>query len=473
MSQILKFSLFFLLSLNVFAAPALDYNLVSGGRDSSFPSWNGLLPGASLISDSYLRVNDNIYQISFKGYGFFNYDKGHTPGIAYQEGNYKYEPRWIFVYESSNTVYTAYCLYYPEGKSLSICKPEYENYKDSKSYGVPIKTTYYASYDVVKKVATCQPGENFNTSTGKCVAPCEAGQKWDQASNSCYADCTDKDKNIFGFKDGKCINCSASKFVSELYDCYCSARGSSDPNKGKFYSDPGWVNPDGKIVPDFYLGACANGDKFVYKDPEKVNPKNPDDPKDPKDPNNKDNNKTDPSNPGGDNPGGGSGGGNTGSETKPNPNHKDNNKTNPGNSDKPKDNNNTVPGGGGKGDNDGINFRSRDFDDGGLEKERNGLYDSIKSHINESISKFDGVRDGIDQFIKNVQGKGFDKIQIEVKKTCPIKKDIPLPNGTSKVVVIDYCKDLSSVSEISYYIFYFFFAVAMFYLIFRILVILI
>lgn len=456
MSQILKFSLFFLISLNAFAAPALDYESVSGGRDSGFPGWSGLLPGASLISDSYLRVNDNIYQISFKIYGFFNYDKGHTPGIAYLEGNYKYEPKWIFVYESSNTVYTAYCLYFPENKNLSVCKPEYENYKDFRSYGVPIKTTYYASYEVVKKVATCQPGENFNTSTGKCVAPCPVGQKWDQAGNKCFVDCTDVNKNKWGFTDGSCIDCSSKTTSDDVQKCYCEGIGSAP--------DWGVTTTKDNVI---WTGLCKNGLAFNFKDP--------------KTPDIKDNNKTDPnnpgggdpSNPGGDNPGGGSGGGNTGSETKPNPNHKDNNKTNPGNSDKPKDNNNTVPGSGEKGDNDGINFSSRDFDDGGLEKERNGLYDSIKSHINESISKFDGIRDGIDQFIKNVQGKGFDKIQIEVKKTCPIKKDIPLPNGTSKAIIIDYCKDLSSISEISYYIFYFFFAVIMFYLIFRILVILI
>ncbi|EJP75105.1 hypothetical protein [Campylobacter sp. FOBRC14] len=439
MSQILKFSLFFLISLNVFGT---DYFY----DPAYYPANEFKQLDGEFLNESYFKIGDIVYR-----YRIAESDVGYilpapVSGFGIRYGEY---------------------YYFDKKASIEYCSHIMKSLGGINGWACGCDSSVSGcnaiSYSAVKRFSideriTCQPGENFNTSTGKCVAPCPTGQKWDQAGNKCFVDCTDVNKNKWGFTDGSCIDCSSKATSDDVQRCYCEGIGST--------ADLGAaISRDNSI----WTGLCKNGLAFNFKDPKtpdikdnnKTDPKNPDNPKD--------NNKTDPGNPGG----GGNGGGSTGEETKPNPNHKDNNKTNPGNSDKPKDNNNTAPGGGGKGDNDGINFSSRDFDDGGLEKERNGLYDSIKSHINESVSKFDGVRDGIDQFIKNVQGKGFDKIQIEVKKTCPIKKDIPLPNGTSKAVVIDYCKDLSSVSEISYYIFYFFFAVAMFYLIFRILVILI
>ncbi|MBN7289029.1 hypothetical protein [Campylobacter curvus] len=454
MKFLLKFSLFFLISLNAFAAPALDYESVSGGRDSGFPGWSGLLPGASLISDSYLRVNDNIYQISFKIYGFFNYDKGHTPGIAYLEGNYKYEPKWIFVYESSNTVYTAYCLYFPENKNLSVCKPEYENYKDFRSYGVPIKTTYYASYEVVKKVATCQPGENFNTSTGKCVAPCPVGQKWDQAGNKCFVDCTDVNKNKWGFTDGSCIDCSSKTTSNDVRKCYCEGIGSAP--------DWGVTTSKDNVI---YTALCKNGLAFNFKDP--------------KTPDIKDNNKTDPSNPGGgdpskpggDKPGGGSGGGNQGG--------KDNNGTKPGNGGgSGKDNNGTKPGNGGgnggnngKGNGDEPTFNADDFNFDGLKAGENSFVKEFSNAVEKSVSQVDKFTSGVDQFIDNVKGKGMSSLSKKsIPTTCSHKYYINFFGKKLVEMDFDFCKVVAPASGAFYYLFYVFFFAAFLILIVKLLI---
>lgn len=75
------------------------------------------------------------------------------------------------------------------------------------------------------------------------------------------------------------------------------------------------------------------------------------------------------------------------------------------------------------------------------------------------MSKFDGIRDGVDQFVSNVQLKGFEKVQASIKGKCPIKKQISLPGGKSQDITVDYCENLAPVSEISYYAFYVGFAV--------------
>ena len=489
MKFLLKFSLFFLLSLNSFAAPApapaLDYNKVSGGRDSSFPSWNGLLPGASLISDSYLRVNDRIYQISFKDYGFFNYDKGHTPGIAYEEGNYKYEPRWIFVYESSNTVYTAYCNYYPEGKSLGVCGPEYENYKSSTSYGVPIKTTYYASYEVVQRVAICQPGENFNTATGKCVAPCPAGQKWVQEGNFCFKDCSDQSKNKWGYyvpseinKQSYCLDCSGETTPERVAKCYCKGKFGDDyekfidTNRG-FYSLKEKFPDAGHNDCEYYVNCgdllggstfikpgCSAGDKPDDKGKDKDKDKDK----------NKDNNGTDPSNPGGDKPGGGSGGGNQGG--------KDNNGTKPGNGGGTgKDNNGTKPGNGGgnggnngKGNGDEPTFNADDFNFDGLKAGEDSFTKEFSNAVEKSVSQVDKFTSGVDQFIDNVKGKGMSSISKKsIPTTCSHKYYINF-FGKKVEMDFDFCKVVAPASGAFYYLFYVFFFAAFLILIVKLLI---
>jgi len=150
----------------------------------------------------------------------------------------------------------------------------------------------------------------------------------------------------------------------------------------------------------------------------------------------------------------------------PNPKPDDpgnNNGTKPGNSD---NNNGTKPG---KDDNQGK-FDPKDFDDGGLGKARDDLYGGIKDHLNDGLSKFDGVRDGIDQFISNVKGKGFSKVKSEIKRSCPIKKEIQLSDGKSYEIVVDYCDAVAPASEISYYVFYVFFIVGIFLLLLKLYV---
>ena len=115
-------------------------------------------------------------------------------------------------------------------------------------------------------------------------------------------------------------------------------------------------------------------------------------------------------------------------------------------------------------------FNKDDFNDEDLRKERDGLYDSIKKHVNDNLSKFDGIRDSIDQFVKNVQGKGFEKVQASIKGKCPIKKQISLPGGRSQEIVVDYCENLAPVSEISYYAFYAGFAIGGFILMLKLFI---
>jgi len=185
---------------------------------------------------------------------------------------------------------------------------------------------------------------------------------------------------------------------------------------------------------DIYAPNATPGPSPKPDDPGNNNSTKPggDTPK-PDKPDKPDTNNTKPDKPnqgGGGHPGGGSNPGN-------------NNGTKPGND------NGTKPG---KDDNQGK-FDPKDFDDGGLDKARDGLYDSIKNHLENGISKFDGVRDGIDQFISNVKGKGFAKVKSDIKRSCPIKKEIQLPDGKARELVVDYCDAVAPASEVSYYVF--------------------
>ena len=91
--------------------------------------------------------------------------------------------------------------------------------------------------------------------------------------------------------------------------------------------------------------------------------------------------------------------------------------------------------------------------------------------MNNGLSKFDGLRNGIDQFIKNIKGKGFAKVKSEIKRSCPIKKQITLSDGKIYDILVDYCDAVSPVSEISYYVFYVGFVVGAFLLFLKLLVI--
>ena len=69
-----------------------------------------------------------------------------------------------------------------------------------------------------------------------------------------------------------------------------------------------------------------------------------------------------------------------------------------------------------------------------------------------------------------MQGKGFETVKTSIKSKCPMKKEIPLPNGGSKDITVDLCEYVSPASEISYYAFYVGFAVGGFLLFLKLLI---
>ena len=306
-------------------------------------------------------------------------------------------------------------------------------------------------------------GEYFDSTTGLCVNKCE-----DITNQSDRLNCMCKRAGKIGysgdfvtmriFPDGPHDDHFLCNYGCETTKDDPEARPNGDYTK---YS----VSYDIKDTDPNANGVCFADDTYAPNAMPSPNPK-PDDPGNnngtkpggdtpkPDKPDKPDTNNTKPDKPnqgGGGHPGGGSNPGN-------------NNGTKPGN---PDNNNGTKPG---KDDNQGK-FDPKDFDDGGLDKARDDLYGSIKDHLNNGLSKFDGVRDGIDQFIKNVQGKGFARVQADIKRSCPIKKEIQLSDGKSYEVVVDYCDAVAPASEISYYVFYVGFAVGAFLLFLKLLVI--
>ena len=299
-------------------------------------------------------------------------------------------------------------------------------------------------------------GEYFDSTTGLCVNKCE-----DITNQNDRLDCMCKRSGKIGYNgffstmniggDGSMIcsyGCKSTKDDPE-------ARPNGDGTMFNVSYDIKDTDPNANGVcftDDIYAPNATPGPNPKPDDPGNNNGTKPggDTPK-PDKPDKPDTNNTKPDKPnqgGGGHPGGGSNPGN-------------NNGTKPGN------NNGTKPG---NDDNQGK-FDSKDFDDGGLDKAREGLYDSIKNHLENGISKFDGVRDGIDQFIKNVQGKGFAKVSPGIKRSCPIKKEIQLPDGKARELVVDYCDAVAPASEVSYYVFYIFFLISLFLLFLKLLAI--
>ena len=307
-------------------------------------------------------------------------------------------------------------------------------------------------------------GEYFDSTTGLCVNKCE-----DITNQSDRLNCMCKRAGKIGysgdfvtmriFPDGPHDDHFLCNYGCETTKDDPEARPNGDYTK---YS----VSYDIKDTDPNANGVCFADDTYAPNATPGPNP-NPDNPGKPDDPGNNNGTKPggdnpkpdDPGNNNGTKPGGGGGGG------KPD-NPGNNNGTKPGN---PDNNNNTKPGN----NDDKGKFDPKDFDDGGLDKVRDDLYGGIKDHLNNGLSKFDGVRDGIDQFINNVKGKGFTRVQADIKRSCPIKKEIQLSDGKSYEVVVDYCDAVAPASEISYYVFYVFFIVGIFLLLLKLYVVLI
>lgn len=442
---------------------AIDFaNIHIGFYDgrSSFPSNSSYkkVNDVEFLSDSYLRIGDSVYSYSTSGDNLFNLFLKNGYGFYLNENRNSLQ-----FYDSSHEKYTVYC----ESNTARSC-----SFAASTSYPAPVEFSYFKTYDISYFV-TCPADEHFNTDTKECQK-CKENESWDPQTNTCFNDCTDRNKNMWGFTDGSCADCSGEKDSDGVKKCYCNFMGSSP-----------LLQSVELIEGNFRFTSCQNGSQFWYKVPGTPDSDNnntkPDNPNPGGKPNPGGDSGGGGGNPGGDS-GGGSGGGNGGGgggngggkEDKPSPN--------PGTGDNPegKPNPNPNPGGGSGGSGNGNNkdkdkdgeakFNKGDFDDGDLDKERSGLYNGIAKHINDNFSKFDGIRDGVDQFIKNVQGKGFETVKTSIKSKCPMKKEIPLPNGGSKDITVDLCEYVSPASEISYYAFYVGFAVGGFLLFLKLLI---
>lgn len=452
----------FCLNLFAFSYPDVDYGKY---LKSGFPLSGDFIESkpadVEILTSEYLRYDNVIYKYSIS-YNFFDYSLLKSSGFfaVYNSGNFSS----IFRYDSDFGSKRIACEVGLYGALNCYLK----NNLDDPNMVIK-EFSYYESYSLTR-VGQCNSDENFNTSTQKCQS-CPSGQSWNPQTNSCFTDCTDEKTNKWGWSDGSCTDCSAAKTDGEVFKCFCGSLGLGVPETFESLGVMG--------KPGYFQGKCSDGNVFEFKSPDyKPDPKPDDNKTKPDDPKpNPDDPKPDPGgDSGGGNSGGGSGGGNSGDS-------QDNPKPNPGggSGDNPDPKPNPNPGGGSGGGNNGgkddgknkdgeAKFNKGDFDDGDLEKERNSLYNGIVKHINDNLSKFDGIREGVDQFLKNVQGKGFETVKTSIKSKCPMKKEIPLPNGGSKDITVDLCEYVSPASEISYYAFYVGFAVGGFLLFLKLLI---
>lgn len=302
-------------------------------------------------------------------------------------------------------------------------------------------------------VAQCNADEDFNTDTQQCQK-CPAGQSWDPATNSCFNDCSKDGKiNKVGLPDGRCIDCSGEKDSFAVLKCLCSGFGLGGGNT--FWSKDGSSSSDCKLQ-----GSCSDGSQIPFVNPKcsvKPDPKPDDNKTKPDDPNpNPDNNKTKPDDP--NNLGGGNNQGNNGNP-KPNPNQGNNTNPSPDPKPNPKPGNND-----GNNNNDGdknkdadAKFNPGDFDYSDLKRDEEQFINKFKGALDDVLKDFDGFKQGVDQFISNVQGKGLASADKHSKPTTCVKKYEIDFFGYKTSIEFDFCKVAATVSGAFYYIFYAFF----------------
>ena len=447
MRGFLKFVLFSLISLTSLNAGYFDGKSIQFFRDAisrSFPPAGSEKKEASFISSQYLRIGDDIYSATLSDTVAFNTALKSNSGFFFQKQGDTYTS--LYHYDSSNESIDLSC----QGNTCQGIE-FYQKYPQAYK---KVTFSYYSSYALVK-VATCPSDQNFNSNTGQCQK-CKDNESWNPKTNSCFIDCTDEKTNKYGWEDGSCTDCSAAKTTGEIYRCFCGSLGLGVPET---FPDVGVI---GK--PGYFMGQCSNGYSFEYKDPDyKPDPKPDDNKTKPDNPKpNPDDPKPDPGgNSGGGNPGGGSGGGNNGgSQDNPNPNPGGGTGDNP--DPKPNPNPGGGSGGGGNGDKDKDKDGDAKFNPGDFDySDKKGEYEDFKNRYGEALDKvlenFDGFKQGVDQFISNVQGKGLASADKQSKPTTCVKKyDIDF-FGYNSSIEFDFCKVASMVSGAFYYIFYAFF----------------
>lgn len=439
-----------------------DWTYTTSVKNSFLPVDVSASPvDAVVLDDQFLQIGDDVY--SYTGFSpvVFNVELLKNNGF-FLENKSKEASKKLFHYggfEQSSVV-----CQMDGSEYLSCSKHDYDDQFGKDPSFKSVNFSYYL-YTFVSFFRSCKSNETF-----------------DPDSKQCYHDCSkDGGINKIGLPNGGCIDCSGEKDSFAALRCLCLGSNLGFGGVTSFWGKNGGSPDDCDLQ-----GTCLDGSQISFSNP-KCNEKPKPDPK-------PDENKTKPDDPKPNpNPGGGSGGGNGGggggnnggSQDNPNPNSGGGESQEKFCNEHPKDpkckkgnkgeGNTTIinnNGGGGNGNNkDGeAKFNKSDFDDGDLDKERSGLYNGIAKHINDNFSKFDGIREGVDQFIKNVQGKGFETVKTSIKSKCPMKKEIPLPNGGSKDITVDLCEYVSPVSEISYYAFYVGFAVGGFLLFLKLLI---
>lgn len=492
----LKFSpIKILIFLAAFVNLSSAFNPPQVGEYTSFFTFAGTSSkyknlDASLIGESYVKYDGKIYEIvEYQSYFLYNTDIG--IGI-FDGGNYN--GRKIFYYIPTLTKKSLYCRYpnsHYEG-SFGSYSFDCRDYPTNPYSERKVAVGLYYLYAV--PVATCKANENFNTQTKKCEAPCVKGQSWDQDSNKCYIDCTDKAKNMWGYPDGSCMDCSKEKTYIGAAKCICKYFG-------KKFTPPAKVEGLQPVngIPignGYYRETCDDGTQFDFKSPGEGNdeaPKydnnstqigqddgnktkpqdqnssnssNPKDknkdkdnnktsPKDPTTPNQNGGNQTatpaNPADPNGSNNGGGSnsgsGGGNSGGS---------NNNGSSGGGTTIIDNGGSSGGkGNDKGDSYGTFNGKVDYSD--LKADADSYMSGLSGAIGDIKSKFDGFAGGLNQFLENVKGNGLSSFQKRaVPDSCAIDRTVSLFGKWSADIKIDLCKFAYILRPIVYYIFYLF-----------------
>ena len=440
-------SLILLLFLSVLVF-AESYTIVSNPYQREFEKTN-LEPVSSdlfrfLKGDSYVyyKIRD-----AFPDVYYFNIDTGMTGGVYKHSNGY-------FYLESS-----------PSFKSVCGRPRTYDSFtfRDCDSTNPPDGNWWFsisarkANKYIFNEVGTCKIDEDFNSVTGQCQK-CPSGQTWNPKTNSCFTDCTDKNKNKWGFTDGSCADCSGENDSNGVKKCYCNFIGTSP-----------MLQEVELIKGNFRLTGCQNGSQFWYKVPgtpdSDDNKTRPDDPKpdDPNTPNPGGGNSGGGNSGGGNSGGGNSGGGNSGggnSNTDPKPNPKpDGPKPDPKPDDGNKDNKGKDP-----------KFNPRDFNYDNLKKDEEGLTGKYTGAIGDTLKNFDGFKNGVDQFIDNVKGKGLSDVSKQsVPKTCSHKETIDF-FGRPITMDFDFCKIIAPASGAFYYLFYVFFFGCFLFLIIKLLI---
>jgi hypothetical protein len=438
-------------------AGAANYHFFPNPEISSYRKGNFSQVDAKFIGGNFLRIGDDIYSHNGISETVFNSEFADDTGFFLEKNNVS--SKLLFFYDPSSEKHPYPCFFLSDSNKYNGCSSTYS----LSTPGVKnVNFTYY-SFTTVTKIATCQPGENFNTSTKQCQK-CEINESWDDEGQKCYKDCSKGGGiNKIPQTDGSCIDCSGEKDSLSVLQCICRGYGNSsiDP---KIWGKNGG-SPDGCQLE----GTCGDGStQYSFTNPKCKSDPKPDDNKTKPDDPKPDDNKTKP-----DDPGSGNNNGGDKDKNKDKDKDKDFCKKNPNDPKcKKNDSNATIPTPG----DDKAKFNPSDFDIKELGKEMSSFQKAYKGAISQIEKNFSGsegfnsFKDGIDQFINNLKGQGLNDIsKKDIPKTCSHKETIDF-FGYNVVIDFDFCKIIEPASGAFYYLFYVFFFGCFLFLIIKFLI---